>query len=322
MTTVPIRDLEAVSPLRSELVEARISSNARWGAIVGGVVMATALWVVLHIFGMGVGLTAIDPEGTNSIRSIGIGTGIWSVIAPMIALFVGGLVVSRLAPSPSRLSRAIHGGLVWAVAALASVAILFLIASSVVRGAAAAGGRVVGAVSGVVADGAGAIDSGTLKSLGIDADELLGPINHRLRADGKPIVTAAQLEAATKDVLGTAVRTGSIDRPMLVKALADNTALARADADEIATALEARWQNVRHRAAELATRARTAALQAAKHTGKALMGLSAALFLGLAAAVGGALLTGHNDRRRRVGYGSVTGTAATSSAAGTTGPSS
>lgn len=300
MTTVPTSDLEPVSPLlRSELVEARTSSNARWGAVLGGVVMACALWVVLHILGMGVGLTAIDPEGGNSVRAIGIGTGIWSVLAPMIALFVGGLVVSRLAPSPSRLSRAINGGLVWSVSALASLALLFLIASSVVRGAAATGGKVAGAVAGVVADSAGAVDGNTLSSLGIDADELLAPINTRLRADGKPVVTAAQLESATKDVLGTAVRTGSVDRTMLTRALASNTALTRADVDEIATAVESRWQNVRQRATELAAQAKTAALQAAENTGKAMMGLAGALFLALAAAIGGALLTGHHDRRRR-----------------------
>ena len=299
MTTVPDSDLDTVPPLRSQLETTRASSNARWGAILGGVVMASALWVALHLFGMGVGLTAIDPNGDNSLRGIGIGTGIWSILAPMIALFVGGLVVSRLAPSPSRLTRVIHGGLVWAVAALASVAMLFMIASSLVRGAVATGGKVAGAVAGVVEGGAGTVDGGTLSSLGIDSQELLGPINQRLRADGKPEVTAAQLEAAAKDALGTAVRTGNMDRPMLVKALAANTALSPGDANEIATAIESRWQDVRARAGEMKDRAETAALQAAETTGKALLGLSIALFLGLAAAVGGALLTGHHDRRRR-----------------------
>lgn len=260
--------------------------------------MAAALWVVLHLFGMGVGLTAIDPDGSSSLKSIGIGTGIWSVVAPMIALFVGGLVVSRLAPNPSRLNRVIHGGLVWAVATLASVVMLALIASSLVRGAVSTGGKVAGAVAGVVGDAAGAADGNTLSSLGIDSKELLGPINQRLRADGKPEVTAPQLEAAAKTALGNAVRTGKVDRPMLVKALAENTALTTADANEIATAVEARSQRAGQQAGELAERAKTATLQAAEATGKALMGLSIALFLALGAAVGGALLTGHHDRRR------------------------
>jgi hypothetical protein len=70
------------------------------------------------------------------------------------------------------------------------------------------------------------------------------------------------------------------------------------DANEIATTIEGRWQEVRQRGSELANRASTTALQAAEATGKALLGLAIALVLGLAAAAGGSLLTGKVDRRR------------------------
>jgi hypothetical protein len=302
MTTIPITTdtgPDPVPPLRSQLVDgARMTSNARWGAIFGGVFIAAAVWILLHLFGMGVGLTAIDPNGTSSLRAIGIGTGIWSVIAPIIALFIGGLVVSRLAPNPNRLNRVIHGGIVWSVATLAAITMLVMLASSIVSGAVATGGQVASTVASAVAGSAGSVDRDTLSSLGIDANDLLGPINQRLRADGKPEVTAAQLEAATKDALRTGVRTGNLDRRVLVTALASNTALTQRDADDVATAIEARWQGVRQRGSELANRASTAALQAAEATGKALLGLSIALLLGLAAAVGGSLLTGKVDRRR------------------------
>lgn len=109
----------------------------------------------------------------------------------------------------------------------------------------------------------------------------------------------AQLEAAAKDALGTAVRTGNVDRQMLVEALASNTALTARDAEQIAVAIESRLKTVRARATEVAERAKTAALEAAEATGKALMGLSIALLLGLGAAIGGSLLTGQDDRRRR-----------------------
>lgn len=296
-TTEPAAD--AVPPLRSQLIDGiRTTSNVRWGAILGGVSMAAAIWIVLYLFGLGAGLTAIDPNETSSWRAIGIGTGIWSVIAPIIALFIGGLVVSRLAPTPNRLNRLIHGGLVWAVTTLVAITMLWMLASSIVSGAVAAGGQVVSTAAGAVGGAAGTVDRDTLSSLGIGSNDLLGPINQRLRADGKPEVTAAQLEAAVKDALHTAVRTGNIDRQALVTALANNTALTRRDANEIATTIEARWQEVRQRGSDLANRASTAALQAAEATGKALMGLSVALILGLAAAAGGSLLTGKVDRRR------------------------
>jgi hypothetical protein len=301
MTTTTITEPAAdpVPPLRSELVDGiRTTSNARWGAILAGVFMAAAIWIVLYLFGLGAGLTAIDPSGTSSLRAIGLGTGIWGAIAPIIALFIGGLVVSRLAPTPNRLNRVIHGGLVWAVATLVAIAMLFMLASSLVSGAMAAGGQVVGKAAGAVGGAAGSVDRDTLSSLGIDSNDLLGPVNQRLRADGKPEVTAPQLEAAVKDALGTAVRTGNVDRQGLVAALAKNTALTPRDANQIATTIEARWREVRQRGSELANRASTAALEAAEATGKALLGLAIALILGLAAAAGGSLLTGNVDRRR------------------------
>jgi hypothetical protein len=290
---------ESVPPLRSQVVDGtRTTSNARWGAIFGGVVMAAGIWILLHLFGMGVGMTAIDPNETSSLRGAGIGTGIWSLIAPIIALFVGGLVVSRLAPTPNRLNRMIHGGLVWAVTTLVAITLLVMLAASVVRGAVETGGQVAGTVAGAVADTAGNADRGTLSSLGINSNDLLGPINQRLRSEGKPEVTAPQLEAAVKDTIRTAVRTGNIDRRALVTALTSNTALTPRDADEIATTIEARTKEVRQRGSELTNRASTAALEAADATGKALLGLSIALLLGLAAALGGSLLTGKIDRRR------------------------
>jgi hypothetical protein len=296
-TTEPAAD--PAPPLRSQLVdEIRTTSNVRWGAILGGVFMAAAIWIVLYLFGLGAGLTAIDPNETSSLRAIGLGAGIWSVIAPIIALFIGGLVVSRLAPTPSRLNRVLHGGLVWAVATLVAITMLLMLASRIVSGAVATGGQVVSTAAGAVGGAAGTVDRDTLSSLGINSNDLLGPINQRLRADGKPEVTAAQFEAAAKDALRTAVRTGNIDRQALVTALASNTALTPRDANEIAATVEARWQEVRQRGSELANRASTAALEAAEATGKALMGLAIALVLGLAAAAGGALLTGKVDRRR------------------------
>lgn len=295
--TEPVAD--PVPPLRSQLVDGiRTTSNARWGAILGGVFMAAAIWIVLYLFGLGAGLTAIDPNETNSWRAIGLGTGIWGVIAPIIALFIGGLVVSRLAPTPSRLNRVIHGGLVWAVATLVAITMLVMLASSLVSGAMAAGGQVASKAADVVGSTAGAVDRDTLSSLGINSNDLLGPINQRLRAEGKPEVTAPQLEAAAKDALRTAVRTGNIDRQALVTALASNTALTPRDANEVATTIEGRWQEVRQRGSELANRASSAALQAAETTGKALLGLAIALVLALAAAIGGSLLTGNIDRRR------------------------
>ncbi|MCY1004421.1 hypothetical protein OV079_02320 [Nannocystis pusilla] len=87
-----------------------------------------------------------------------------------------------------------------------------------------------------------------------------------------------------------------------MNALAENTALSPAEAADIAGQIERGYETRMH---ELAATARTHALEAAEGTGKALLGLSLAMLLGLGAAVGGALVGVHRyqqsprDGRRR-----------------------
>ena len=119
---------------------------------------------------------------------------------------------------------------------------------------------------------------------------MLAPINERLQREGKPPITAEQLQAATRDTIQDAVRQGRMDRTLLVNSLAQNTALSQADAQDVAARIEAQWDQARARGGELVDRAQTGALKAADVTGKAFWGVFAALLLGMIAAVGGSLV--------------------------------
>ena len=274
----------AIVPMRNELAY-RTTSIAPWSAVVAGGFVTAALWLVLHLFGMGVGLTTIEPDAPGTLAGLGVGVGVWSSIAPVIALFAGGAIASRFAPTPNRVNRMIHGALVWALASLAALAAMYAVGASPV-GASPVGGQ--------VADG----ERATLAGLGIAAGDLLGPINQRLQAEGEAAVTATSVETAALEVLATSVDAGQLDRADLVQALARDTALTRGDAEDVATTIEARWRAVTRRAADHAARTRRAALHAATSTGQAMMWLALALLAGLGAALGGALLTGRHDRRR------------------------
>ncbi|HUQ04126.1 MAG TPA: hypothetical protein VM261_16620 [Kofleriaceae bacterium] len=283
-------------PLRSQLEVVRTGSNARWGAVLAGVFVTLSTWAVLHVFGMGVGMTALSPDDDNHMRALGLGVGIWSTLAPIIALFAGGLVASRLAPTPNRVNRMLHGLLVWSLTTLLGAVGIVMIVSSLARGAVQLGAAVGDAVGGA----AGQLDN-TARALGLDAGDLVAPINERLRAEGKPTVTAGQLERALDDAISTSVREGKLDRDAAIAALDKNTKLDKGDIEDLTNELEARWQRAAQRAETLASRARTASLQAADATGKVLLGTSIALILGLIAAIGGALATGNHDRRRTIG---------------------
>ena len=260
-----------------------------WGAIFGGAVAALAIWVLLYTLGLALGLSTVDPQNPGSVRSSGLFTGIWSVLTPLIALFVGGWVASQAAGVLDRKSGSIHGLVMWGVTLLLGAFLTFTALGGIIGGLASAGKTAVQAGGGALSGLAGQA-GGAAQAFGLDADDALAPVNQRLQAEGKPQVTSSQVQAATRDVVQDAIRQGRLDQSLLVNSLSQNTALSPTDAQEVASRIETQWNQARARAGDLAERARTGALRAADATGKAFWGVFAALLLGMIAAVGGALL--------------------------------
>ncbi|MDC0723604.1 hypothetical protein [Nannocystis bainbridge] len=267
-----------------------------WGSIFAGTMIAVGAWLLLHLLGMGIGLTAIHPHHPGSLRSFSIGAGVWTLVAPILALFVGGLVVGKLSGPSDRLGGLVHGAVVWALATVASITLLSMALTAVLGGAVSAGASVAtAATGGAVAALGGAVEVAP-ESLGLSTDDLLAPINRRLQSEGKPAITGEQIMAAAKKALRTSVREGRIDRQSAVNALAEDTALSPAEAADLAGQIERGYDARVH---ELAETARTHALEAAEGAGKALLGLSLAMLLGLAAAVSGALVGVHRPQSGR-----------------------
>ncbi len=264
-----------------------------WGAVFAGAVAAVGLWMLLYAFGLAIGASTLDVRDSGSAKATGIFTGVWGVVAPLIALFVGGIVAGRGAGVARRGDGALHGLVTWGLATIAGA---WLLASLV--GAIGGGIASLGHEAAQAAGSAGANSSQiaqAMHSTGIDANDLVRPLNQRLRAEGRPTVTADQLEAAARDALSRSVRAGPIDHVLIVQSVADNTSLSRADADQLANQMEAQLQNAR---SQMAGQLQSAANAASK----ALWGAFVALALGLIAAIIGGIVgvpRPHNQRRRR-----------------------
>ena len=261
-----------------------------WGAIFGGAVTALGLWVLLYAFGLAIGLSSLDPANLSSARSSGIFTGVWALIAPLVALFVGGWVAARGSSITTRGHGATHGLVMWGLTTLLGASMVALVMSAIVGGVVSVGKAAV--TAGGDALGAAASGSGSAaKWLGIDANDALGPINERLSAEGKPTITAEQLQAGTRDVAQTAIREGRLDRETLVAAIVQNTGLSRADAEQIGDRIEAKYQGasaqVQSGLQAAGQKAEAGALKAGDATGKAFWGMFGALLLGLIAAIAG-----------------------------------
>jgi hypothetical protein len=171
----------------------------------------------------------------------------------------------------------------WSLATLASTLLVISVVSSLVSGVARAGGQMIGAGADAIAKA----PLGMLGQAGVDTDDLLAPVNERLRAAGKPPVTGEQLSAAARDALQSAVRQGRLDREMLTSSLAEHTAMTQDDAREIAATIEQRFNQRATQLERQADQVGSSALQAAETTGKGLLGLFFAMLLGLAAAIAG-----------------------------------
>ena len=267
-------------PLSRETIVDRRQPQLRWSPIIGGAILTAGIWLLLQVLGTGAGLAAVDINDAGSLRGAGIGTGIWSIIAPLIAMFVGGLLVGRTSGTRDRKVGGMHASVMWALALCIGLYAMVSIVSSLVGGVSKVAGAAASATSSVVSE--------TVK--GVNTSDLLVPINERLRQEGKPAITEAQFDATTKALTKRGLGGGKLDRETIVQEVAKNTSLSRTDAEEVATQLESKYQGASEKVSEIGEQAKTVGLEAADKTGKALLlgGLMMLLSLG-AAIAGGAL---------------------------------
>jgi hypothetical protein len=260
-----------------------------WSSVFGGVVAALGVWALLYAFGLALGLSTINPDNAESAKGSGLFTGIWGLVSPLIALFVGGAVAGRGAGIIHRGGGALHGLVMWGL--------------TTVLGAFMVGNLLTTALSSVVSVGTGVAKQGSTMAgqqgaFSLDPNTILGPVNERLQAEGKPAITADQLSAATRDVVNDAARTGSLNRETLINSIAQNTALSRADAEDIAGRVESQWS-------QTGQSVQNTALQAADTTGKAFWGVFGALLLGLVSAVVGGVFGVSRRQERWDGEGVI-----------------
>lgn len=269
-----------------------ISSPLGWSSIFVATAIAAGTWLVLHLLGIGIGLTAIDPDDAGSLEGVGIGTGIWSILVPLIALFVGGLVVGRTAPTVNTGNALIHAFAVWALTAIGSIILLGMMLGAVGRAASSTASTVAD-----VATSAGARADDVAPALGIDSNDLVQRINTKLEARGMPRVTADQVENAIKDVAQRMVRGDAVDRPSIISIVARRTSLDDAQAAQVADDVEREALRIKNRGRQVADRAGEKALSVAEAGGKVVLGLSITMLLALGAALGGAAITVARERR-------------------------
>src|ERR1039457_3286430 len=96
-----------------------------WGAVLAGTITAIGIHLLLTALGIGSGLASFKPmTDTNPVAHVSVGAAItWSLFA-IIALSFGGWVAGRF--SFGQRSGLVHGVIVWSLALILTLPLLFL----------------------------------------------------------------------------------------------------------------------------------------------------------------------------------------------------
>jgi hypothetical protein len=239
-----------------------------WGGVFAGVLVAMGVSMLLASLGVAIGISAVNP-GTDP-GALGVGAAIWGGGQLLLALFIGGMVATRVGAIIDRTTGFFEGVLVWVV----SLILMAYLAGS----------------------GIASVASG--------AFTLLGGATQTFSA----VVQQAPADSADIDVQGTVDQmTEQLRNPELVNQVASMTGLSvnevRDTLNETATRVEANRNNP-PQAAEEASRGVATLFDRARSTGalaaqaeeirpeaaSAAWLTFVALLLSLAAAVAGAML--------------------------------
>lgn len=249
-----------------------LKGRVSWGSVFGGVMTVLAISILLSILSSSIGLYMFDPLSDDPTSGIGTNMGIWAAIALIISMIMGGFIAGKLAGvdgmihgflvwATSLIAAVILGIIVTIGAAKLTMNVLGSVTSlvgNVVSGVGSAAGSGISALSDQAEDLFGDIDFQT------DSTENQIPQNIRkiLAQSGvkelQPAYLQKQMQAVKTD-LGKSVKkivanpedadniinnflnrlqkradkiTDNVDRNDLARAIANNTNMTKAEANE------------------------------------------------------------------------------------------
>jgi hypothetical protein len=269
-----------MQPFSRETITDRRQPYVRWTAVVAGAVTALGSWLLLQLLFTGGALSAIDPDEVDRLHGYSIGTSIGSVLAPLIAMFLGGLVAGRIAAYYDRRVSGFHGALVWSIASALGLAFL---GSLIAHHSSALDAHANLAASAPAPASVELVDA--------TADDLAATqkAQHAPAIDKGDLIDAARYAYTGRN---------TFDRNAFVERLDRQTSLSRPEADAVLANLGPDADDFFVAANQLAIH-REHALAAAKDAGKGMFAAGIGLLLCLVSAIGGSIIGADAVGRRR-----------------------
>ena len=276
---------------------ASAQSGVSWAAVIAGGVTASAVAVILLLFGAGLGLASISPWAGRGVNAgtFTVFAAIWLIIVQWTASGLGGYMAGRLRTKWTAVHTdevffrdTAHGFLSWALGVLITAMVLTLASVSV----ASTGTQLATQLS---------ANASTANRYAVDLLFRQNP-NPTMSAGGTalgtpppipapgPFLTDQQMRTEATDILAEGAVNGSVaqaDSTYLAQLVAQRTGLAPADAQERVTDVLNREQTMLRTAKQAVDASRKAASLAAIYTFVAL--LIGAFIASIAGAIGGKL---------------------------------
>ena len=183
------------------------TSAVSWGAIAAGAAAAASLSLILLILGVGLELSAVSPWARDGVSAatFGVSTILWLTLTQLLASAMGGYLAGRLRTKWTDVHTdevyfrdTAHGFLAWAVASLATAALLTSVIGSILGGGVQAGASMVGGVASTASSAVGSAAASARMAQGNDGGPMGYFVDSLFRRD-------AAAAAPTAGTAGSAV---------------------------------------------------------------------------------------------------------------------
>ena len=192
---------------------ASLDSAVSWGAVFAGAVAAASLSLILLILGVGLGLSSVSPwarDGVNA-TTFGVSTILWLTFTQVTASAMGGYLAGRLRTRWTELHTdevyfrdTAHGFLAWAVASLATAALLGSVIGSILSGGVQAGAAMAGGVPSTASSAVAGVIASPRLGQGGDAGPMGYFVDSLFRPDAAALTPPAAASAAASPAASAA----------------------------------------------------------------------------------------------------------------------
>ena len=191
---------------------AGLNSAVSWGAIAAGAAAAASLSLILLILGLGLGLSSVSPWARDGISAttFGVSTILWLTLTQLLASAMGGYLAGRLRTKWTDSTAdevyfrdTAHGFLAWAVASLATAALLTSVIGSILSGGAQAGASMIGGVASTTGSAVGGVAASTRSAPGNETGPMGYFVDSLFRRDSATAALGAGSAATTQGAEST-----------------------------------------------------------------------------------------------------------------------